>query len=319
MERIFVQIPSYRDPELQPTLEDLFATAEHPERLSVGLCLQIDPKTDHRCDFNIAQNDQIRCLRVSAPESRGVCWARNLIQTLWSGEEFTLQIDSHTRFERGWDRTMVEMLRKCRSSKPILSTYPSQYDPSDIRHERDVRVIKPSYFDKWGTLLLDSMAIPADNGLAEPIRGALCGAGFLFGSSRVILEVPYDPYVYFFGEEISLSVRLWTHGWDVFHPHLPLLYHYWERDYRPTHWNDIENWSVLDLKSRRRVNHMLGIERADGDAIEELERYGLGTVRSLAEYEAFSGIDFEKRSISGYRLLPDGLKAKDEPLTPFRW
>ena len=37
---IFVSIASYRDPELLPTLRDMFAKAKHPDLLRVGLCWQ---------------------------------------------------------------------------------------------------------------------------------------------------------------------------------------------------------------------------------------------------------------------------------------
>jgi hypothetical protein len=47
--RIFVSIPSYRDPECQRTLEDLFSKAAHPNRIFVGVCLQVDPATDTEC------------------------------------------------------------------------------------------------------------------------------------------------------------------------------------------------------------------------------------------------------------------------------
>jgi hypothetical protein len=38
--RIFVQIPAYRDPDLGPTLEDLFAKAADPDALRVVVLWQ---------------------------------------------------------------------------------------------------------------------------------------------------------------------------------------------------------------------------------------------------------------------------------------
>ena len=37
---IFVNIASYRDPELLPTLKDCIAQAKYPERLRFGICWQ---------------------------------------------------------------------------------------------------------------------------------------------------------------------------------------------------------------------------------------------------------------------------------------
>ena len=42
MDKIFVQIASYRDPELIPTIEDMLAKANNPEALTFGICWQYD-------------------------------------------------------------------------------------------------------------------------------------------------------------------------------------------------------------------------------------------------------------------------------------
>ena len=35
-----------------------------------------------------------------------------------------------------------------------------------------------------------------------------------------MMQVPYDPHLpfLFFGEEMMMLARMWTHGWDVFAP-----------------------------------------------------------------------------------------------------
>ncbi len=319
MERIFVQIASYRDPELQSTLTDLFSKAEHPERITAGICLQLFPELDHECEFHVERQHQVRCIRVRANESRGVCWARSLIQKLWEGEEYTLQIDSHMRFEPAWDTKMINVLKICPTAKALLTTYPPEYTPPNVLPDECISIMKPSMFDEWRILRLESVVIPSANAPLEPFSSALSAACFLFGPSNVISEVPYDPHLYFFGEEISLTVRLWTHGWNFFHPHIPLLYHRWDRDYRNTHWKDVPSSDNLDTLSRNRVNHLLGIASADKYTTIDLEKYGLGKVRSLADYEQFSGICFQSSSIERYRFFPNETPTDEEPLEPFSW
>lgn len=48
---------------------------------------------------------------------------------------------------------------------------------------------------------------------------AACTGGFIFGSLRILRDLPFDPAIYFNGEEPSLAVRLFTHGFDLFSPH----------------------------------------------------------------------------------------------------
>ena len=45
-------------------------------------------------------------------KSKGACWARNLIQQYYSGQDYTLQIDSHMRFVERWDEKCIEMVKQ---------------------------------------------------------------------------------------------------------------------------------------------------------------------------------------------------------------
>jgi hypothetical protein len=139
---------------------------------------------------------------------------------------------------------------------------------------------------------------PAAMGV-QPRATPFCAGGFLFGAAAWINDVPYDPYLYFIGEESSLAVRLYTHGWDIFIPTDVLLYHdYNDHSERPRHWRDRPDWPGLNSRSLARVRHLLGGEAcADPAALRELDRYGLGGERSLADYQAFAGIDFRARTI----------------------
>jgi len=89
--RIFVNIASYRDPECQWTVKDLFDKAEHPERIFVGICWQCVPIEDDDCFRVETRPKQVRFKKFQAKDSRGVGWARHHSQSLWDGEEFTLQ------------------------------------------------------------------------------------------------------------------------------------------------------------------------------------------------------------------------------------
>ena len=95
----------------------------------------------------------------------------------------------------------------------------------------------------------------------EIYKGFLISAGFLFSESKMIEDVPYDPHLYFEGEETTMSLRLFTNGYDVFHiPKIPVFHCY--VDYsnlakRPMHWNEDEDkdrsvkWTDLQAKSKK--------------------------------------------------------------------
>ena len=74
-----------------------------------------------------------------------------------------------------------------------------------------------------------------DHNVRNPIPSSFWVSGYSFSSSAILKEVPYDPHLQyiFFGEESSMTVRLWTHGWDFFAPGSNFIWHLWSRSYRP--------------------------------------------------------------------------------------
>ncbi|MBL4691845.1 MAG: hypothetical protein JKY92_00750 [Magnetovibrio sp.] len=299
--RIFVNIASYRDPECQWTVKDLFDKAEHPERIFVGICWQCVPIEDDDCFRVETRPKQVRFKKFQAKDSRGVGWARHHSQSLWDGEEFTLQIDSHMRFVAGWDRILLEMYEKCPTKKAVLTTYPIPYTPPNTLSSAAIVTIVPNYFDKLGILMFVSHTSPLEDAPPVPTPTSFCAAGFLFAPSQIIKDVPYDPYVYFHGEEISLAARLWTFGWDLFTPNQHVIYHdYSQHPNRVRHWTDNVDWERLNVISQSRVRHLFGIERStDPAVIGNLKKFGLGTERSLSQFEAFSGLNFKRSTING--------------------
>lgn len=301
--RIFVQIASYRDPECQHTVKDLFDKATYPERITVGICWQFIKEEDAIC-FQVPypHPKQVRLHEVDARQGRGVCWARSLTQALYNGEEFTLQIDSHMRFEQGWDEILLSMWTQCKHPKAVLTCYPSGYTPPDKLDRGWFFCMSAKEFDHDGILKMHGKPSykPENPPPPLPMRGAFVSANMLFGPATMIRDVPYDPHLYFFGEEITLAVRLWTHGYDLFHPNGLTLYHDWDRSKRPTHFTDhVKTWQQQNASSLARVRHLLGTQRTtDPEALVDIEKYGLGTVRSLKQYERYSGVNFAARTFS---------------------
>jgi len=102
-ETIFVQIASYRDPELINTLDDILDKAMNPDRLKI--CVAWQHSEEDEWDNIDKYKDDSRFIFLDIPykESEGACWARNKIQQNYNGEDYTLQLDSHHRFVQGWD------------------------------------------------------------------------------------------------------------------------------------------------------------------------------------------------------------------------
>lgn len=109
---IFVQIASYRDPQLISTIEDMQRNAKFPQHLRIGLCRQYHPDDGFDYVDQYRNNPRFRIIDVVYSDTKGVCWARNQVQNLYEGETFTLQIDSHMRFAKDWDATLIGMFHQ---------------------------------------------------------------------------------------------------------------------------------------------------------------------------------------------------------------
>ena len=148
----------------------------------------------------------------------GDVWARAETMGLWAGEDYYLQIDSHMRFAQDWDTTLIGMCELTPGAKPVLSTFCPSYTPGH-RPPLDHAPIGMSFerfVTNGGIGMKPSLNPPGST--ADLIRARFLCAHFIFAVSSFVEEVPYDPQLYFFGEEITLAIRAFTSGYDLYHP-----------------------------------------------------------------------------------------------------
>ena len=155
--------------------------------------------------------------------------------------------------------------------------------------------------------MLSFQAQPVEG--TQPLPAFHVGAGCLFAPGRIVQEVPYDPWLYFHGEEQALALRLYTRGWDLWHmPGLPVRHLYNAAGSgapkRPLHWDSAEDaqrgtrWWTREQRARARLAALV--------AGEDLGVYGIGTERTLAEFATFSGIDYRARTLAAQAFRPKG-------------
>ena len=303
--KIFIQIASYRDPQLIPTLKDCINNSKYPENLVFGICRQYHPDDKFDDLFEYDNDDRFRVINVPYLEAKGVCWARNQVQQLYKDEDYTLQIDSHMRFEKYWDVTLINMLLDLQNKgyeKPLLTGYVSSYNPQNDPEGR-VRVPWRMVFDRFipeGAVFFLPETIPNWETLTEPTPSRFYSAHFCFTLGKFSKEVQHNPEFYFHGEEISIAVRAYTHGYDLFHPHKVIIWHEYTRNGRTKHWDDDKEWWKLNNSAHNLNRLLFGM---DGNVQSGHDgEYGFGNVRTLSDYERYSGLLFSKRAVQKYTI-----------------
>jgi [Skp1-protein]-hydroxyproline N-acetylglucosaminyltransferase len=155
----------------------------------------------------------------------------------------------------------------------------------------------------------------------RPFSCLYYAAGFTFSSSSLVRRVPYDPTLtnLFFGEETAMLARLWTAGYNMYLPSRNLIWHCWSRAYRPSFRENTvagmhhegseeqERRRSEEERAKRKVQRMLGmplmgkeltIGPDEDQPDDDDNKYGLGTVRTLAQFQHHIGVDFSTRTLT---------------------
>ena len=327
--KIFIQIASYRDPELIHTIRDCINNAKNPENLIFSIAWQHSNDDEWDSLYEFKNDKRFKIIDINYKYSKGACWARNLLQQQYDDEDYTLQLDSHHRFNKDWDVELINMYTDLQIKgyeKPLITTYAPSYDP---KNDPDGRASIPwkMNFDRFipeGAIFFLPASIDNYKELTEPIPARFYSAHFAFTTGKFVREVPHDPNYYFHGEEISIAVRAYTWGYDLFHPHKVILWHEYTRQNRTKQWDDDKLWGQRNNNSHLRNRKLF---QMDGEIKDiDFEEYDFGKKRTLFDYEKYAGISFKKRAVQKYTLdnnlppnpLIDDINFEDTLTTKFK-
>jgi [Skp1-protein]-hydroxyproline N-acetylglucosaminyltransferase len=332
---VFVALGSYRDPFCPMTMKSLYSMAKDAEKIFVGLFQQncfgpvcrtgvlkggkvenAGPDLDCYVEFcnspegiksNACNNGNVRLFNVNESESLGPYMARYMGAKFYGGEQYYLQIDSHSEFVKDWDYKLIQMVVNAPAEKPVISTYP----PGQGENWRDstgLRLCDSEFASaqiEWQIIRLGS-PVAFDKKTPKVAKYApFIAAGFFFAPASCLSDVPFDPFLpwIFMGEEISMSARLWTAGYDIFSPTTNVLNHYYVRRHYPKFWETTNRFFKKPIHNDiveiviKRVKCMLGYPEARAElihpnsALYRMDEWGMGRQRSFAAYMQMVGID----------------------------
>jgi len=309
---IFISVASYRDSQLHRTVESALKHASNPGRIFIGINLQ--DSQQRYSDLLSRSYPNTRILFTPPEQSQGVIPVRRkLIEDLYEGEDYFLQIDSHTRFKDNWDNILINQIQSIPADKVIISTYPNEFTYPDP----DMEYLKlphnaPLVFDKFKSAdSRDNRFKPKNLGPLKDYEVAdnkRIAAGFLFTDSRWIQEVPLpEEGIICNGEEDYLTFLSYLKGWDIKVPAEAVVWHNYDwrdregKPYRFHNWHSYD-WRDREGKPYRFHNDALGKNMEDRtiDIINDI-LFDQRHARSLKELESYLGIVFKKQTFK--RLL----------------
>jgi len=323
---IYVMVAAYRDFQCRETVTSALSRATHPDRVVVGIVEQnsYEGEIDQSCvephqpcakdpaQPLCSRKHQIRHVKIDAKSATGPVFARHVGDRMYRGEMFAMQLDAHVTFIKDWDEVMIDQLHETKNDYALLSTYLTDVQGSIAADGTSLRRTRPimcnSGFEGGGvTSHLRHLAQPEEVAVMQdtPMLEPFWAAGMSFSRGHFITRVPYDcclPML-FQGEEISIGIRAWTYGYDMYAPHKSVIFH---------------EYAVNS--ARRRGVHSFWENRGAGNAATAMQRmvglikmapdlnpklydhvdediYSTGTVRPVERFYELFGMDVKKKKI----------------------
>lgn len=303
---IFVSVASYRDKNCSRTLASIFSEAKYPERIFIGLCQQ-NKDGDSECDDYSSEiiqkyKNNIKTIKIDYTQAKGPTYARALASTLWNGQDYFLQSDSHVLMQKNWDEKAINMINEIKSTtdskKVILSHYTDLYENHGKPNPTNtVPRNCTAFFNEQGLISFngaENISIKKN----EYHKTPFIAGGFLFTESHFLKDVPFDPELpyLFVGEEILLSIRAWTSGYDIYTPSENLMFHLYTREKENKIWTDKV---YKDTDAVKKVKFILQLDNVSVPEYlrDSTAKYNLGKIRTLQEYYDFAGIDIKNKKI----------------------
>ena len=301
---IFVQVPAYRDYELPKTIENVVSSSSGETLISFGVHNCVLFPREVTVKIEQPQWVKIHYAESIAPTNIGLQRARNLANQFYDGEDYYLQIDSHMRLIKNWDKILIEdlsIIEQYGVQKPLMTMYPSDYGYDD--DGKEVNMHNTNYFTEISfkenkaqfeeTLIPSQTAVMArKNCLFTPS----VSGGFIFTTGEFSLVTP-NPKIAFWGEEPLIAARAFTHGFTLVIPPTSVASHLYASQQpfakmrRHHAWADFpQEWASIQEESMNEYTKIF-TERVVGE-------YAFGPKRTLAEYEEFSGLNFATREIT---------------------
>lgn len=305
---IAIEVVSYKDALLYSTIKSAIVQADNPDRLHFLIGYQYEGLDEL---YELMDIDNCQIVHIPLDKASGSCYARNLCQRLVDDEKYVLHIDPHMRFIKHWDTAFIEFLESKNDPKGFVSAYPCGVTDDECKLPLDhpkFDVAPGMYFmytrnfvvpwsgnGEYGKLLSQCIGRTESEWASMTFdRQPMISAGYFFGHAIVDKTVKIDPNMWFYGEEYATALRLYTHGFNNYRMSKCYILHKWSHTGR-SYQSDAQN--QRKLAEYKRVHDLF-----EGKLYGE---YGVGSVRTIAEYEEFSGVTFKDKLVLHHAQLGD--------------
>lgn len=224
MEKIFISIASYRDPDLINTIKDAYDKANYPERIVFGVLFQGEvSELNEFLSNSVGYNINLKYYPIE--DSKGTGWARNILtKDMLLEEEYWLQIDSHMRFRHGWDSDIINFYQFV-NEDCMLSAYPPHFGLEEsydeyVKREFNNRAIVKEFTEMFS--FRDTKGRVPELSYEESITAS---GAFQFANNKVAKSVTFDEYFNPWMDQEITSCLCYMNGYNIYAPREAVIWH----------------------------------------------------------------------------------------------
>jgi len=242
---IYIAIPTLYDNQIEFTVKEAITCADNPNDITIGLVM-FETYEREGIDFEefyknklepLLKYPQVKFKRYKKDECDvSVGSGRSEALSMYGGEDYVLQVDSHTLFEKHWDTILVDIYKKAleetKNDKTIITSYLPSYehlnDGSRVSTLKDKFASYPIFlFKTW-----DHTTIPAwrDNDLRTSnkrddrlfVPCIKFNAQFAFANKHFVENSGLPTKTIFWEEEVIQTMNLLAEGFSLVFPNMTL-------------------------------------------------------------------------------------------------
>lgn len=306
---IFINIPSYKDPEIWKTVDNFIANAEFPDRIYFGITLH-DENIDYNYQESIKRkNVQADCLIpgtiIGCQPAR-----KNSHDKFYNNQDYYLNMDSHMRSIKNWDSEIIKAYNHAKNVYDIMvfTGYVPPYDVDTNGNDQIPDIDKnPTFFMSESNIkhfknTLVPQFTPQYTNPDTDVLSPYVSGHFFFTEKEAIQKVPFSNDVAFTEEEPLMALRFFTAGINLVTPQKVFVYHRYGRPDRKLIWEEMPDKFYPEHNKSKSYFQNIIVKALNGSTD------GLFDERTIFDYEEYTGIRFstgelEERVIKG---LPSG-------------
>jgi hypothetical protein len=299
---IFINIPSYSDPEIWDTIEDFISKATNSSRVFFGITHQTFDLENDLLKSKTNSNN-VKMDIIPAGSIIGCQPGRKNSHQFYDGQDYYLNMDSHMRAVENWDSLIIKDFEdlELKNGKSVMTGYVNSYDVN----ENGKSILNKEtpwlfYMSEDNVLNFKNNGVlqmcPKHGNHTEPVLSPYISGHFFFARGRYVERVNFVEEITFTEEELFMAVRFFTAGYNIYIPSSTYVFHRYGRPNRRLIWEDFpekfysaseasKNFSVYILE-----NNILS------------EKNGLFTERTLEEFEKYASISFKTREV-GLKII----------------